>query len=341
MQTAWDIASQERDAQLRANESHPLGLVPGSPDGFHAIAFDGGYFKLMPGPEFNSWIFRGQEKFFNPCKPSMYRGGKEKLDFFVDRMKCVQFEHVLHDHPAIVDCRDGLVVMGNRLWIDYEGLAQHYGLATELMDFSSDPWVAAFFAVSWFDVEAQRYVPIRSGEEGGVFYRLNLAMDFMEPNKRVSEIVGMQPLVRPGEQKAFSVRVKKGRCLHNVQSMGFQRFRHDTLVSERILERFSWGSDLLPEDPVARKAAEIASMKVFSRHAFSECVARYFPGIDKGSLLKRLKRRGVVITEGAPCDFTQSEIVMMREEWMGRRDRFASSIKYRLVSSHYNGQASS
>jgi len=211
MQTAWDIASQEREAQMKTNKGHPLGLVTGSSDDFHAIAFEGGYFKLMPGPEFNQWIFRGQEKYFNPCKPSMYRGGKDKLDFFIDRLRCVQFEHVLYEHPAIVDCQNELIVMGNHLWIDYEGLSQHYGLPTELMDFSSNPWVAAFFAVSWFDIESQRYVPITSGSEDGVFYRLNLAMDVMEPDKRVSEIVGMQPLVRPGKQKAFSVRVKKGR----------------------------------------------------------------------------------------------------------------------------------
>jgi len=47
------------------------------------------------------------------------------------------------------------------------------------------------------------------------------------------------------------------------------------------------------------------------------------------------------ITEHTTCGFSQSEIVTMRDECVGRRGSFASSIKCRLVADHYNGQASS
>tara|TARA_Y100000780_G_scaffold228409_1_gene245923 strand:+ start:225 stop:1250 length:1026 start_codon:yes stop_codon:yes gene_type:complete len=339
MQTAWDIASQERESQLKANDNNPVGLVTGGPDNFHVISCGEGSFKLLPGPEFNSWIFRGQEKFFNPCRPSIYRGDKGKIDIFIDRMRCVQLKHIIYDHPAIVDCRDNLLIGGSRLWIDYEGLSQHYGLSTELMDFSSDPWVAAFFAVSWFDIESQRYMPVRSGSEDGIFYRLNVAMDAMAPGQQVSDIVGMQPLVRPGEQKAFSVRVKKGRCLHHTKNIAFQRFRHDTLVSEKILEKFSSGNDLLPKDPVAKKAAEISSVKVFSRDVFNECASRFLPGVNRGSLIKRLKRKGFAITSSSNLHFKKEDLDVMEKEWRERRDSFCSLIKVRLFSDHYNAQS--
>lgn len=190
MFTAWDIASQEREAQLAAHQNGYRGIVMGDPDGFHAVEIGSGYFKLMPGPEFNSWIFRGQSQIYNPCFPSLYRGGSDKLDIFIEKLRCAQFKELIHSHPSVIDSCKSINVMGNHLWIDYEGLAQHYGLKTELFDFTSDPWIAAFFAVSRFEPESGRYLPVRTGSDPGVFYRFNIVFNSLDMPRSEVDIIG-------------------------------------------------------------------------------------------------------------------------------------------------------
>lgn len=49
------------------------------------------------------FLYRGQNKEYIPCVPSLYRGNPSDVDIFIERMRLVMFERLLESHPVIVD----------------------------------------------------------------------------------------------------------------------------------------------------------------------------------------------------------------------------------------------
>lgn len=76
------------------------------------------------------------------------------------------------------------------------------------MDFTLDPWTAAFFAATNYDTETDTYSAIEDTDnyQYGALYLCN---EIPLPNLRLSriDVVGMQPLSRPGRQSAFVFRM--------------------------------------------------------------------------------------------------------------------------------------
>ena len=109
-------------------------------------------------------LYRGQNAIYEPCKPSLYRGEQTKERLFERSLQLADFKSILQENPQVKDLEeDGLIV-------NYEALAQHYGIATNMMDMTNSPLVAAFFATTRYDASTDTYSPILNYVSMGIIY---------------------------------------------------------------------------------------------------------------------------------------------------------------------------
>lgn len=228
---------------------------------FEIMDMNNGTVRLVPNRQ-RLYLYRGQTKKYPTCVPALYRNDPNEIDLFTERLKSTEFEMVLRNHPAVEELsQEGLSV-------DFLGLAQHYGLKTDLIDLTSDVHMAAFFAVCEYSTKEECYVPVRPKDgEYGVLFKVPIIVLQHTEMERFG-IVGLQPFRRPGEQKAHSFRLDPGEDFEEYAHP--MLFRHSKEASEEIYERFEGGAELFPYDPVEEKAKTIRNSQQFSRQSFDE-----------------------------------------------------------------------
>src|ERR1700689_3772858 len=87
-----------------------------------------------------------------------------QLNWILSRVRTAEFERLLNQHPMMALARE------NSIEVDYDALAQHYGIPTFWLDITSNIDIACFFAVARFDKEGV----ISPCEEGtGMIYRVH------------------------------------------------------------------------------------------------------------------------------------------------------------------------
>lgn len=106
--------------------------------------------------------FRGQRYYYPTCLSSYDRLIDERKKLLA-QLHFVEFEVLLNTHPVINFLRSSYVNVEKigAVWfyIDFEGLAQHYGIPTRVFVFSNDLTTAAFFAVTTYDAVTDTYAP--------------------------------------------------------------------------------------------------------------------------------------------------------------------------------------
>ena len=300
---------------------------------FSAIAINDKEFSLMPYPEFSAMIYRGQSQYYNPCLPSFYRDRPTKIERFILEARLAEFMLLLKDHPAVKDCFTWSI-MGHRLRVDYEALAQHYHLMTRLLDFSSNGLVAAFFACTEFDSISRKYIPIvNHRNRPGVIYSLNAAGDMVLPsNNNQTGTVGLQPLPRPAEQYAWGFRLSGKASLNSQPLIRIYQFRHSPEDSIKVFDSFDGGEKLFPYDPVLGKAQQIGSTKNISIEAFELALQKQRNGLKKKSLLNDLRRKKIEIVNEREVIISPQEYADIDEDWKKRRNYLFSRIHWRRVA---------
>ena len=168
------------------------------------------FYYAAPARQFHLWnnkfLYRGQAKFYSPCKPSIFRDLKK--DYFIDDMIQInEMEVLLRDHPLVKLFEQGFMLMNEfiQFKINYMGLSRHYYNYTHLLDMTSDMDVAKFFAVTTFDMDNDCYLEYK-GDELGVLYYYDIKADAFNINKgRVHHVdtIGKQPFMRSGNQSGF------------------------------------------------------------------------------------------------------------------------------------------
>ncbi len=102
--------------------------------------------------EKRTYIYRGQKESTWLVEPSIHRSFKKNLSN-------VQYSKTLNDHLDIfkysirgrVNGLKEIINDDNELWT----LGQHHGLSTPLLDFSSSPYVAAYFAFQEKEIDSE------------------------------------------------------------------------------------------------------------------------------------------------------------------------------------------
>lgn len=170
---------------------------------------------LIPDDGILHYLFRGQNKEFDPCLPYLYRNTPNDVQVFIERMKLIQFEHLLGTHPVVTR-----FFKKNNFLVDSEGLAQHYGLKTAVLDLTSCLDVALFFATCKYinSTDSYDYYHEEGETHEGVLYVFDPLFDnepapsFLMNKYLHGKItpIGLQAFSRPGIQHGYALHLEKG-----------------------------------------------------------------------------------------------------------------------------------
>ncbi len=241
----------------------PYGIVFNDMEGLHALADERGQIMLTSGIEMPLVVYRGQTQEHLPCLPSLARLTRLEEQLLA-LCRCVAFEDAIGSHP-FVQISEQARLFDAPLYIDKEGMAQHYGLSTNLLDATNNFDVASFFATCHWDNNSRSYQPVKFAAQPGVLYRLTPAFFVGMHDSAEFRHVGWQPLYRPEQQRACALRVKKGHDFAQLPTVQKVRFRQSAKVSYRIWKSFDEGRTLFPKDAAAELADQAKRIMVFTR----------------------------------------------------------------------------
>jgi hypothetical protein len=243
------------------------GIVSDDYEGLHAVGDQNGYIRLQSGVEMPSFMYRGQPEEYLPCLPSLGRLRAVESQLLAV-CRNIAFEDAISDHP-FVRITENKDFLGNPLYVDKQGLAQHYGLATDMIDLTSNFDVASFFAVCRLDEQEKCYLPVKDTGKPGVIYRIIpcilSASAWAEEREDPFSFVGWQPLPRPEQQRACGVKLRNGEDFLRLPSVQKVYFRHNDTVAERIWDAFDQGAALFPDDAAAELATQARRLGSFTR----------------------------------------------------------------------------
>jgi len=232
-----------------------------------------GKYVLIPTAIDNSFLFRGQTAFYDKCLPTLYRKEMSEEEILLERLRCCEFELYLKQLPQVEAFEQ------QNFNIDYLGLAQHYGLKTEVVDLTNSLDVALFFAMCNMSADGKTFFPQQEEKEYiGYIY----VVGTLEKGNRPNEIrnlfdgqlsaIGMQPFYRPGNQRGFGLHVKKDETLTGL----LYSFSYSKKDSEQIYNYFLQGDVLWHEDEISRVAREIRETMSFSYATMNLGFKRYY-----------------------------------------------------------------
>lgn len=209
---AMDASMRKRDLLSEMSPVNKEILQKMGSGTFEAVLTGNGDEKcLIPEVGTLQYLYRGQNEEYVPCVPSIYRGNPSEEEFFVERMRLEIFSRLLDSHPVI----DRFFKRHN-FKIDYEGLAQHYGLKTSVLDLTSSFDIAMFFATCKYDRNVDKYFCYDDGmSHEAILYVFDPVLD-NEPSPSSSEQdymnnnitpIGLQAFPRPGIQQGYALHI--------------------------------------------------------------------------------------------------------------------------------------
>ena len=307
---------------------------------FEPVVMPNGMCRLTPlAPAFNVY-YRGQSRQISPSKASLFRKEMTEAMRFAERLKYVEFQKIVEGYPLTHFLRDTIVATAPDkslhhipLIIDHLALAQHYGIKTELLDITTDKFVAAFFATT--DCKNDIYQPIVDNrEEKGVLYRYSIPPMEMFPGKEARlRAVGLQPFSRPGEQCGMVYPMTENEDFEDVAT-SIETFRHDRTVSEFIFNYTNRGRKLFQDSPMQDHAAIICNSRVFSYEAFYAVKEEFYADCPEEQLLNYLSECGITLDNNVDFGFTEEEKDACIKYWQASSENFLSRIRIRWC---YNG----
>ena len=214
-----------------------------------------GRYSLKPNLRNRKFLFRGESMFHNPCKPNLFRKPNQKR-FTAELARGQEMMLLMLSHPLVQLLDIGVELDGNvyRFEMNLFGLTQHYYNKTTLIDLTSDPMVAAFFATTKHDDKTDTYSPIvDENHEPGVlyYYNLDINKDFGKPagtQQSPLSTIGLQVFPRSGRQKGFLYDMRPAENFNQVAQLNAVKFRHDSSIARRICAQFHDGKELFPDD---------------------------------------------------------------------------------------------
>lgn len=235
----------------------PSGIVTDDMEGLHARLNEAGELHLVSGVEMQQFFYRGQVEEKLPCIPSLGRIATLEGRLLA-LCRAVAFEDALKEHPFVNTAKQ------SGIHVDIGGLAQHYGLQTDMLDITGSFAVACFFATSRWSNESGCYLPVGDDAPQGVIYRVTACM-MTERQSDVFHLLGWQPLPRPEQQRAYAIRMKSGQDFVSDQFATERAyFKQNSAVSHRIWKEFDEGRALFPDDPAVRQSVLAQNLRAFT-----------------------------------------------------------------------------
>ena len=296
---------------------------------------------LMPMSRTPFTFYRGQWKFFDNCLPTLYRYEGEQLEYqrFLSQCQIAEMILVMETHPVIIDMSFLSCLAHPKLGILqfpilYYGLAQHYGINTDLLDLSNNIWAAAFFAAT--RCSNGEYLPYLIGIDAGledrygVIYRLdyetisnhnrNFSTDRISP-------IGLQYFNRPGRQCAFVKQMEAGENFNDTEGLDRIFFRHDNEVSRLIFTLSQFGKQFFPEDSLAHIVREIKKNNRFCRRSIELVRNIYYPDFPLEVIEYSANEARFELTDTLNASFDPERMEAEVAAWFnGGKERYTSNI---------------
>ena len=316
----------------------PTGLITDDMEGLHAISDEQGRIKFLSGTEFSMQMYRGQTREYLPCTPTLARLDVAEKQF-IALCRHVAFEDAIGAHP-IVRFAEQVRFFDAPLFIDREGLAQHYGLATDMLDVTSNFDVAGFFATCSWNPDKRSYEPICNSREPGIIYQftpvLMLSIASQDEPLGPVRIVGWQPLPRPEQQRAFAVKMKPGQDFSALPSVKVFQFQHDAAISHRIWNAFDQGKALFPVDAASELATQADSLAAFTRAQIERAWQRLENWIGHTfapQARRRIEENSDITEIDAPClTWDGLDVEASHEQLVEHFNEIFSRVRYRLTA---------
>ncbi len=268
--------------------------------------------------------YRGQSERHDPCYPTLYRKNLSAADRFLARLRYCEFYLLLETHPMCNKFKNAFRYKypdgsDEQLYLNvyHLELAQHYGIATELIDLTSDKWVAAFFAATRYSNGT--YSPF--DEEGtGVFYTCHET-----PDELNIKPIGLQPFSRPAEQRGYAMSMIENENFEQ-KVFSIREFKHYREINEFIFNFTNRSLKLFPDDVLANKAELIAISNKISKAAFAMAVAQFYPNEKEEIINEWMKSGNIEIVVGPITQFSEEDIDKYRRELPHRMKYFQENI---------------
>lgn len=292
-----------------------------------------GWYQLSPISLNRGMCYRGQSRVYPEAKATIHRLKTEK-DIFIENLYTTEFALLVLTHPIVLALANGIEIplVNNRpetckIRVDLRGLAQHYGFATEIIDFTTDKWVAAFFASS--DCVKDKYTPVHDANRYGVFYSYS---PNLPPYEDRIYPIGLQPFPRPGEQHALGLILDQNESLDSIDRINRVLFRQDSYVSDLIFNYSNRSNKLFPDDILIEKAHQLKNQKNISMLAFHETIKSYYNEENSKYYLQLCDFYGIKLVDRSSIRFTQQEISQFWRTWNKENaKKFFEKIRYRPV----------
>lgn len=284
---------------------------------FEVMELEKGHVVASPTP-FQP-LYRGQSSYYEPCLPSLYRK-QWTIEQTLERLVQLEdFKSILNEHPEIQD------TLRAGLYVNYDGLAQHYGIETSIMDLTNSFGVAAYFATSDYDALTGSYRPVMEIVRKGVIYFLPMGI-FGEIYTKRNQVwpIGMEALPRPGEQRGFGAYLKPEQDFHSLRPFRFF-FWQNSEASIECHKRMGFGQALFPYDPMVEKVWSMRKYRVYGLDSV-EKVVRTHPelNLELDSAVDMLVRNGCNILPMTPFRYTKQELEFITQRY---HDKYSNGFE--------------
>lgn len=258
-------------------------------------------------------LYRGQGQYYGRCLPSLYRRKMTDDEIFVEYVRIAEFRLYLEQFD-ITRCfqKNGYVV-------DFEGLAQHYGLKTDVLDVTSDINISMFFAMCDYDKSTDSYKPkVEDKEYIGYIYAILTNESSNDPKNPFGvfsnkvDVIGLQPFQRPGRQKGYAYHVGKDGMLRGY----LYSFCYTKEDSEAIYNHFHQGDDLWCKDDIVDTTKLISTTKTFSSEAVSLAVRMFGGAKSVNKRTKALKQSGYKIISRRKLPWYSVKKALTEAQWI-------------------------
>ena len=322
---------QKFDNYRRFRHEDKSGFEPPK-DKFEKIRLKDNSFILIP-TDAQFTLYRGQNMYYENCKPTIYRNELNELNTFINQLKLNDLILLLNDYPIIK-----YIFKPEKFKVDYLGLAQHYGLMTDVLDFTSDLNIALFFATCFYDSTLDKYMPLKTEEvQTGYLYvyplyrAIKSEKSFEDFLCDKLQVIGLQPFFRPAAQKGFSLKLNKDESLNTL----CYTFNYNKKDSQFFFEKYKEGNSLWIKDILAEKAKLIINSFKFSFDSFNLSIKSTGTKFKKGSYYHSLLKANEIKLckrENLPWFFSEKEIINIVEQWDSKNcDLFWDSVVTRKM----------
>ncbi|HEY1047533.1 MAG TPA: FRG domain-containing protein, partial [Bacteroidia bacterium] len=278
----------------------------------------------------NPIFFRGQNKRYQPCYPTVSRNitthsltlqnltPEEQISIIVNLVKSKWFGDLLEETPQFQWYKE------QNIWIDKLALAQHYELPTGLIDLTQSIDVASFFACCKYENDS--WAPMKSGE--GVIYMLDWRLMPIE-NRKISAI-GQQAFPRPSEQWGWTYEMNLNEDFDLLPFVKKYIFLHNEESSTKVLNKFSYGKDLFPDDPLFILADKIKKSKELPSQIMNSILddllndEKGLKGCSKNEIVRSISKQFAILSEIRLLD--ESIKSKMQSLWDSQKDDFMNKI---------------